>query len=108
MVKLIDITVFFKSIFNKKKNKSIEIKPIHIPLELTIYKPSIDTNYLTYCTICDLLHIDGYLYQHCNLCNKCHKKFKLYCNQCNSCYDYRNDNDIILHRKNCLSAYKNS
>lgn len=109
MISLSNITLFFKSTFSRKKNKSIEIAPIYIPLHLTIHKPKLEiydsTNYLTYCTICDLLHIEGYLYIHCNLCNKCHKKFKLNCKNCNNCYDYRNDTDIICHRKNCILAY---
>lgn len=109
MISLSNIILFFKSTFSRKKNKSIEFIPIYVPLHLSIHKSKLDIddseNSLTYCTICDLLHIEGYLYKHCNLCNKCHEKYKLHCNNCNNCYDYRNDMDIIYHRKNCISAY---
>ena len=64
------------------------------------------SNSLTYCTICDLLHINGNLIEHCKSCKQCHTKYKRYCINCNNCYDYRKDKDIILHRKKCILAFK--
>jgi len=90
---------FLKSTKNNKINQLYNIDTSNI-------KPDDDHNSLTYCTICDLLHINGNLIEHCEKCHTCHLKFKLYCKDCNNCYDYRLDKDIISHRKNCLLAFK--
>lgn len=93
------------SFFKLKKNNN-QKNNISYDIDVDNIKNTDDySNLLTYCTICDLLHINGNLIKHCELCQKCHTKFKLYCNHCNNCYDYRKDNDIISHRKKCLLAF---
>jgi|Laugresu1bdmlbsd_1035121.scaffolds.fasta_scaffold23897_2 hypothetical protein len=62
---------------------------------------------LTYCTICDLLHINGQIIRHCYKCNKCHKSINEYCNICKNCYDIYSNKDILKHRQNCNWTYLN-
>lgn len=116
LINLPNILKYFKIRNKSKKESKKEFKPFsyypskiynNININTNNITSTENNNNLTYCTICDLLHIDGYAYEHCKLCNKCHKKFKLYCLNCKNCYDFRLDKDIISHRKNCLSAYKN-
>jgi hypothetical protein len=93
------------SFFKLKKNNN-QKNNISYDIDLNNIKTTDDySNLLTYCTICDLLHINGNLIKHCESCQQCHTKFKLYCSNCNNCYDYRKDKDIISHRKKCLLAF---
>jgi hypothetical protein len=93
------------SFFKLKKNNN-QKNNILYDIDLNNIKTTDDySNLLTYCTICDLLHINGNLIKHCESCQQCHTKCKLYCSNCNNCYDYRKDKDIISHRKKCLLAF---
>ena len=91
------------SFFKIKKNNN---QKINISDDIDLSNTDNYSNSLTYCTICDLLHINGNLIEHCKSCKQCHTKYKRYCINCNNCYDYRKDKDIILHRKKCILAFK--
>jgi hypothetical protein len=54
---------------------------------------------IDYCSICDRININIYIYIHCLNCNKCHYKHNIYCNICKKCYNPHSEYDIICHRK---------
>jgi len=92
---------FIKKIFNNK----IKTKETYIYSNNNYYNDNHDIleliDNLSYCTICDKLHINNLFIIHCNLCNKCHMRHNIHCKSCNNCYNVHKEVDIINHRKIC-------